>query len=172
MNYNLLILQVCEDLDVDESPAALLCNVHPLMMFQRKIKELFQQIHDSLGKQKISDCFLVGVEFRNESFIIKAIKCLSNFINREYSAKPWNRCSHFEEFIAPKENKSLSLKDHRFNRLQDCSLCLLFHLDDIDAYLAKFSNITNGITILDRSFIEMEILKPIFASVALLGMTF
>ena len=157
---------------METSPPALLCNIHPLMMFQRKIKELCQQIHDSLGKQKISDCFLVGIEFRNESFIIKAIKCLSNFINREYSAEPWNRCNHFGQFISPKENKSLSLKDHRFNRLQDCSLSLLFHLDDIDAYLSKFSSITNGIRILDRSFIEMEILKPIFASIALLGMIF
>ena len=64
---------------------------------------------------------------------------------------------------------SLSLKDHRFNRLQDCCLSLLYHIDDIAQYLAKFSSIINGITILDRSFVEMEILKPIFASISLLG---
>ena len=74
-----------------------------------------QQIHDFLRKQKISDCFLVGIEFQNWSFVVKAIKCLSNFINQEYSAKPWNHCNHFEEFIDPKETTSLSLKDHRFN---------------------------------------------------------
>ena len=74
-----------------------------------------QQIHGSLRKQKISDCFLVGIEFQNWSFVLKAIKCLSNFINQEYSAKPWNHCNHFEEFIDPKETTSLSLKDHRFN---------------------------------------------------------
>lgn len=31
----------------------------------------------------------------------KGIKCLSSFINREYSAKPWNPCNYFEEFIVP-----------------------------------------------------------------------
>ena len=82
---------------------------------QRKIKDMRQQIHGSLRKQKISDCFLVGIEFQNWSFVLKAIKCLSNFINQEYSAKPWNHCSNFEEFNAPKENISLSLKDNRFN---------------------------------------------------------
>ena len=74
-----------------------------------------QQTHDTLRKQKTSDCFLVGIEFQNWSFVLKAIKYLSNFINQEYSTKPWNHCNHFEEFIALKENTSLSLKDNHFN---------------------------------------------------------
>ena len=32
-----------------------------------------------------------------------------------------------------------------------------------------FTNVVNGIAILDRSFSEMEILKPIYATVAILG---
>ena len=64
---------------------------------------------------------------------------------------------------------SLSLKDHRFNRMQDCALFLLYHLDDIGEYITKFSSISNGITVLDRSFVEMEVLKPIFAAISLLG---
>ena len=91
------------------------------------------------------------------------------FINNEHSAKPWNRCSHFQDFIKPKKNMSLSLKDHQFNCLQDCSMSLFYHIDDIAQYLDKFSSIINGITILDRSFVEMEILKAIFASISLLG---
>ena len=64
---------------------------------------------------------------------------------------------------------SLCLKDHRFNRLGDCAVTLLYHLDDITSYLDKFSNIVNGITVLDRSFVEMEILKPIFAAIGFIG---
>ena len=161
--------QVCEDLDVDEVSSTMLCNVHPLMLFQRKIKDMCQQIHDQIGKQKLNDCFLVDVEFRNESFVVKAIKCLTNFINRDYSAKPWNRSSHFEDFIKPKANMSLSFKDHRFNRLQDCALAVLHHMEDIHDYLQKYPSVTNGIAILDRSFVEMEVLKPILATISLLG---
>ena len=169
-SHNLNVIEkVCEDLNVEDVPDTLLCNVHPLMLFQRKIKELLQQIHDQLGKQKLSDSFLVDVDFKNESFVVKAIKCLSNFINKDYSAKPWNRCSHFEEFIKPRKNFSLSLKDHRFNRLQDCALSVLHHLQDINDYLDKYPNITNGVAILDRTFVEMDILKPILATIGLLG---
>ena len=71
-------------------------------------------MHDSLRQQKTSDCFLAGNEFQNELFVLRAIKCLPNFIN--HSLKPWNHCNHhFQEFIASKENMSFSLKDNRFN---------------------------------------------------------
>lgn len=169
-SHNLQVVEkVCEDLNVVDVPSQILCNIHPLMLFQRKIKEMCQQIHDKLGKEKLSDCFMVDVEFRNESFVMKAIKCLTNFINRDYSAKPWNRSSHFEEFIKPKQNMSLSLKDHRFNRLQDCATAVLHHMEDINEYLLKYPSVTNGIAILDRSFVEMEILKPILTTISLLG---
>ena len=48
---------VCEELNVEQIPATLLCNVHPLMMFQSKMKELCQEIHDSLGNRKIRNAF-------------------------------------------------------------------------------------------------------------------
>ena len=42
-------------------------------------------------------------------------------------------------------------------------------MEDISEYLLKYPNITNGIAILDRSFVEMQILKPILATITLLG---
>ena len=112
----------------------------------------------------------VGVDFQSESFVVKALKCLSNFINnREYSGKPWNSSQHFSEFIKPKQNMSISLKD-RFNRLNDCTLTVLHHIDDIDSYLETFIAITNGVAFLDRGFMEIKILKPIFVAIALLGL--
>ena len=102
--HNIKVIgHVAEKLNVDHIPKTLLCNVHPLMM----------DIHNSLGnKKKIVESFLVDVDFKNESFVIKSRKYLSNFINQDYSVKPWNRSNHFASFIAPKKNKSLSLKDH------------------------------------------------------------
>ena len=130
---------------------------------------MFQIIHDAFGKAKIKECFLVDIEFHNESFIIKAVTCLSSFINKDYSAKPWNRQSHFEHFISPKENQSLSYKDHRFNRMFDCCAALLYHMDDIKLYLEQFQNIINGISILNRGFLDMELLKPILGATVLMG---
>ncbi|MEO0686683.1 MAG: hypothetical protein AAFY76_16990, partial [Cyanobacteria bacterium J06649_11] len=168
-SHNLEVMEnVCERHGV-EPPKSLLCNVHPLMMFQRKVKEIFQLLHDTLGKDKIVECFLVDVDFANEDFITKAIKCLTSFISKDYSAKPWNRQKHFDSFIAPKENETVSYKDHRFNRLFQCCMVLVHHIDDIASYLDTFRNIVNGISILDRSFVEMTLLKPVFCAVSLIG---
>ena len=91
-------------------------------------------------------------------------------MNSENSAKPWNRYSHFSQFISPKTNETISLKDHRFNRLNDCCLVVLYHFDDIAEYLSKFEHVTNNIAILDRSFVDMgDVLKPVFCATALLG---
>ena len=84
-----VIEKVCQELEVDSIPDSLVCHVHPMMMFQRKLKFVFQEIHDALGHNAIKDCFLTDVDFRHESFIYKAIACLCSFINKEKSAKPW-----------------------------------------------------------------------------------
>ena len=62
------------------------------------------------------------------------------------------------------------MKDHRFNRIGDCAMSLLFHLDDISQFLEKNTSILNDIAILDRDFLQMEVLKPIYAAVALIGL--
>ena len=167
-----VIENVCNELKTSSTPDALICHVHPMMMFQNKLKQVFQEIHDALGTNTIKDCFVADIDFKHESFIYKAIACLCSFINHEKSAKPWCYQEHFDLFIAPKKNESLSLKDHRFNRVFDCCLHILHHLDDIKLYLDTYSNILNDIAIFDRSFLNMEILKPIFCAAALVGIHF
>lgn len=168
-SHNLTVMEsVCEKFDA-APPKSLTCNMHPLMMFQRQVTSVFRQIHDSLGKEKILDCFMVDVDFASEDFISKSIRCLISFINKDFSAKPWNRQKHFDEFIKPKKNETVPFKDQRFNRLFECCIALIHHLDDIANFLEKYKNVVNNISILDRSFVQMSLLKPIFCAVALTG---
>ena len=89
--HNLEVVKIMDkELNSKHNPPALICNVHLLMMFQNKIKDLCQQIYDSIGKKRIKECFMVNVEFTNESFILKALKCFSKLINKECFSKPWN----------------------------------------------------------------------------------
>ena len=47
--HNLGVVKaVCKDLNVKEVPGSLLCNAYPLMMFDQKMKELCQKLHDCL----------------------------------------------------------------------------------------------------------------------------
>ena len=48
----------------------------------------------------------------------------------------------------------------------------MYHIDDIKLYLDTFQNILNGIAILDRNFLDMELLKPIFCATVLVGIHF
>ena len=43
-------------------------------------------------------------------------------------------------------------------------------MDDITNYFNKFSNVINGITITDHGFLEMGVLKPIYAAISLAGL--
>lgn len=105
-----VIESVSEEVEVEKVPGTLLCKTH-LLMFSRKIKELCQDNYKTLlGNKKINDYFLIDVELKNESFVLKSLKCFSNFINQDYSAKPWNRHSHFTNFIKPKEKPFVVLE--------------------------------------------------------------
>ena len=73
-----------------------------------------------------------------------------------------------EALIKPKKNKSLSLKDHRFNCLAECAMTALYHIDTA-AYLEEYEHIINRITIMDLSFVEMVVLKPIYMVISMLG---
>ena len=61
------------------------------------------------------------------------------------------------------------MKDHRFNRIFECCYSLVHHIEDIKSYLEKFTNVVNGLSIIDRSFLDMEVLKPIFCATSLIG---
>ena len=62
------------------------------------------------------------------------------------------------------------MKDHWLNRINDCCLTLLYHIDDISEYLQRFDNTTNNIAILDRRLVEItDVLKPVYSAAALLG---
>lgn len=54
--HNIGVMEkVCAEfnIDNDQCPKTILCNVHPVMMFQTKLKELFNEIQDSLGTKKL-----------------------------------------------------------------------------------------------------------------------
>ena len=130
---------------------------------------MFQVIHEKIGSNEINKCFYIGIDFRSESFPFKAIRCLTSFINRDFSTELWNQQKHFDAFIHPKKNESLSLKDHRFSSIFECYYSLAHYVDAIKFYLEKFSSVVNGLSIIDRSFLDMEVLNPFLCATSLIG---
>ena len=61
--HNLGVIQdLCVELETVCVPDSLICNVHP-MMFQRKVKQVWQEIHDAFGTNTIRDCFITDKDF-------------------------------------------------------------------------------------------------------------
>ena len=52
-----VIEEVFADLQTGSVPDSLVCHVYPMMMFQRKIKAVQQEIHDVFGANTIKECF-------------------------------------------------------------------------------------------------------------------
>jgi len=78
--HNLKVFDsVCQDLGTEHTHTSVTCNMHVLMMIQRKAEKVFQDIHDGLGHTKIKECFLVYLDFKNQPFIVQALKFLSSF---------------------------------------------------------------------------------------------
>ena len=55
-------------------------------------------------------------------------------------------------------------------RMFDCSAAVLHHLDDIKIYLEQNLHVLNATSIIDRGYLDIEILKPIFWATSLMGM--
>ena len=52
-----VIEMVCEEKKSEYVPSSLVCNIHPLMMMQLRVKQLFQVIHGNIGNDEINKCF-------------------------------------------------------------------------------------------------------------------
>ena len=109
-SHNLGVIEmVCEEVESEYIPSSLVCNAHPVMMIQRKVKQLFQGIHDKIGNNEISKCFFVDIDFKSESFPLKAIRYLISLINRGFLQNRQIDKNHFDAFIHQKKKESLSL---------------------------------------------------------------
>ena len=65
ISHNLGVIEmVCEEVESEYVPSSLVCNIHPLMMMQRKVKQLFQVILDKIGNNDINKCFCIDVDFK------------------------------------------------------------------------------------------------------------
>ena len=90
--HNLGVIQeVGTELGAESSPLSLVCNVHLLMMMQRKVESVFKEILNVLGTSVIKERFMVDIDFCNDSLFEKALHGLTSFINNEFSSKPWNQ---------------------------------------------------------------------------------
>lgn len=92
-NVNVKKKHVFEDEGIEENTQKLLsCNVHAVILFPKKVKELCGDILAIIGKKKIKKrLFLVDIVFHSESSTVKSLMNLSNFIRKDISLNKISR---------------------------------------------------------------------------------
>ena len=161
---------VCEELQIDQLPFHLFCNVHPTLMFNRILVKCWTKVEEQIGLDKLYSTILVDTTNRKDSVTEQSIDCFTRVINHDFDHKPWNYSREFDESIAPRKNMSQSLKDERFERLTQCAATTLHHYEDGIMFLDQMTHVSNQLTCITRSFFELEFLPILYTMGALIGL--
>ena len=159
-----------EKLSTEHTPDHLFCNVHPSLMFNRVITTTWNDVENAIGRDKIYSSFLVNATSHTSTVTEQSLECISRLISHEFDHKSWNKAKEFDIYIAPKKNKSVRMRDERFNRLTLLCAITLYHLEDVDGYLTKFEHVTNQLACIVRCFLDIDFLKALNCTGALIGL--
>ena len=138
-------------------------------MFSRTMTDLFTTLDTTLGPEKVFAGFQVSMAEIHSSVLENWLEVSLRLVSQDFDHKPWNYSGAFSLFIAPQKNLAKRLQKERFNAFPfSCGLAL--HLDSpICAFLAKYSNITNTLACIVRSFEELEYLRILATVGAIIG---
>ena len=160
---------VSSALETEHVPTHLLCQVHPACMFTRCLQKLFKMIDTSIGPTKIFSAFAVSLSEVKESVMEQWIDCLTRLVTHDFDHKSWNYSAEFDIFISPLKNPAKRLQAERFNSFIYTALIALFLDKHVSSFLSKFTNITNSLACLLRSFENLDYLRVLAAVVVVIG---
>ena len=150
---------VSEALETEYVPSHLLCQVHPACMFTRCLQKLYKQIDTKIGPTKIFSVFAVSMGEVQDSVVEQWMNFLTRLVTHDFDHKSWNYADDFDIFIFPIQNPAKRLQKERFNSFVYTALITLFLDKHVSDFLNKFSNITNCLACIIRSFEGLEYLR-------------
>ena len=165
---------IARELGVSYSPGQIYCNIHPILMFDEKMKKIWETCERKIGAEKLFPS-LNYANLGQEKFMV-SMQCLDAMmalVSPGKSNKAWSQYFNFNRYLDPRENHSHSLKDRRFGQLPALCLASLHHFDDIVRYLDTVPQVRNQLACLCRGMVDLdEYLKFIWSAAGLLGIPF
>ena len=150
---------VAEKLEVEHLPGHLLCQVHPALMFSRELVAVWKELDTVIGPEKIFAHFAVSLSDQQDSITEQWISCLLRLVTHDFDHKAWNKADEFDIFIHPDINPAKRLIKERFNSLvYSCAVTLALD-SKVTAFLEKYTNVTNSLACIVRSFETVEYLR-------------
>ena len=163
--------EVATKLGAIHKPGQVFCNIHPILMFDEKVKKKWCELEKKIGAEKLFPS-LSYANLDQENFMV-SVQCLDammSLISPGKSHKAWSRYFDFNRYISPNVNHAYCLKDRRFGQLPALCLVALHHFDDLINYLDSVPSCRNQLACLCRGMVDIdEYLKFIWAGVGILG---
>lgn len=157
-------------LETDHQPDQLLCQVHPVMCFNRELSSLWKDVELTIGRDKIYANFLHVPGHSYPSVTDQFLDVITRLISPDFDHKPWNKSKAFDQFIGQdKKVYAKSLRTERFERLTYAAATVVYSFEDVKNFLATMEY-TNELAIISRQFLKLDFFKVMSSVGALLGL--
>ena len=91
------------------------CNIHPILMFDEKVKKVWQDLQIKIGAEKIFPSISYSNLDQDTTIVIlQCLDALMRLVSPSYSHKAWSRYFQFTKFLGNKKNRAFAVKDRRF----------------------------------------------------------
>lgn len=160
---------VAESLGSEHVPGHLLCQVHPVNLFNREMQKMWKEVDTTIGPDKIFAGFAVSVSDQQVSVTEQWMDCVTRLVTHDYDQKAWNKAEEFDIFIAPLQNPARRLIAERFNSLAYTCLVSNWLDEHVSEFLAKYTSITNSLACIVRSFESLDYVRVLSAIGVILG---
>lgn len=161
---------VAMDLGTDHIPEELLCQTHPVLMFNREMVKGYKCIEKEIGKDKLYSSVLVDISNSDDTVMEQYVDVSMRFVSPDFNHKNWNYSEQFGEHIDPLKNLSVGLMKQRFDRFVYASALLFHHHHQIDTFLDKYEHVTNSLACIVRAFIDISCLNVMVLATAIIGL--
>ena len=110
-----LAKEVAQYMGLEHQPGHIFCNIHPILMFDEKVKKVWQDLQIKIGAEKIFPSISYSNLDQDTTIVIlQCLDALMRLVSPSYSHKAWSRYFQFTKFLGNKKNRAFAVKDRRF----------------------------------------------------------
>ena len=128
-----LAKEVAQYMGLEHQPGQVFCNIHPVLMFDEKMKKVWQDLQIKIGAEKIFPSISYSnLDQDTTVVILQCLDALMRLVSPSFSHKTYFQCN---KFLGERKNRAFAVKDRRFGALPASFLVALHHFDDILPFL-------------------------------------
>ena len=156
--------QVSVECKTDLVPYELLCSIHPVLMFNRCVIDVFQAVESATGKDKLYAKIMVNATTTHDTVTEQFLDLVMRFISKDFDHK---HCNYSEVCHTYCTQRRMNL--YRFNRFAYGCVCAFDHVKDLWSFVDKYKHVPNNLACVLRAFQDLDCLVSLLLAASILG---